>query len=317
MDASRAFGEAVARELGMDLSPHEERLFEDGEHKSRPLCGVRGRDVYVIQSLHGGPAESVDGKLVKLLFFAQALRDARAARVTAVVPYLAYSRKDRRTTARDPLTSRYTAQLMEAAGIETVVTLEVHNVAAFENAFRIETVHLDTRALFAGHVARLGWEGPVAVASPDPGGIKRAQLFREALERRLGREAGFAFLEKRRSGGVVTGSLVTGEVRGALVVVMDDLISTGHTMVRAARAFLERGAGRVLAMAAHGLFMEGAIAAMTDPALSGVVVTDTVGPFRLDAKARRRVDVVSAAPLFAEAVRRLGEGGSITGLQCL
>lgn len=314
LDASRAFGETVAGELGVSLAPHEERRFEDGEHKARPLASVRGRDAYVVQSLHGGPDESVNDKLVKLLFFAGALRDARAARVTAVIPYLAYSRKDRRTRPRDPLSSRYMAQLLETAGVETVVTLEVHNVSAFENAFRIETVHLDTCSLFSAHAQGFGWNGPVVVASPDPGGMKRAQLFREALSLRLGREAGFAFLEKRRTGGEVSGSLMAGDVRDALVLVLDDLISTGHTMARAARTFLDNGAARVTAYAAHGLFVTGAEQAVAAPALSGIVVTDTVPPFRLDSQLRSRIETVSAAPVFAEAIRRLHRGEPLTGL---
>lgn len=314
LDASRDFGEAVASSLGASLDPHEERTFEDGEHKSRPLTSVRGRDAYVIQSLHGGPSESANDKLCKLIFFAGALKQGQAARVTAVIPYLAYSRKDRQTKPHDPVTTRYMAQVLEASGIDAVVTLDVHNIAAFQNAFRIPAVHLDTRALFAAHVGGLAWDGPLVAASPDPGGVKRAQLFREALESRLGREVGFAFMEKRRSAGVVSGSILAGDVEGALVLVIDDLISTGHTMVRAARACLDNGAARVAAYAAHGLFTSGADEAMADPSLDRVVVTDCVPPFRLGPAVRGRVQVVSAAPLFARAIRCLQEKGSISQL---
>ena len=314
LDASRTFGEAIAAELGVPLSPHEERTFEDGEHKSRPLVSVRGRDVYVIQSLHSGPVESANDKLCKLLFFAGALRESQAARITAVIPYLAYSRKDRQTKPRDPVTTRYMAQILEAAGIGMVVTLEVHNISAFQNAFRIGTVHLDTRSLFAEHVRKSAGGGPLVVASPDPGGVKRAQLFREALDRHLGRDVGFAFLEKRRTGGVVSGSLVAGEVRGASVLVLDDLVSTGHTMVRAAQAFLEQGASSVAAYAGHGLFVSGANEAMASPSLTRIVVTDTVPPFRLDPAVRQRVEVVSAAPLFARTIRCLHERSPLTEL---
>lgn len=315
LDASRAFGERVAAALGLPLAAHEERAFEDGEHKARPLESVRGRDVYVLQSLHGGPDRSPDDKLCRLLFFLGALRDAGAARVTAVIPYLAYARKDRRTQPRDPVTSRYVAHLLEAMGAEAVLTLEVHNLAAFDNAFRCRAVHLDSRALFAAPLAAAMGDGPVVVASPDPGGVKRAQLFREHFERRLGRPVGAAFAEKRRTGGVVSGELLVGEVAGATVVVVDDLISTGGTMRRCAEACLARGAARVFAVAAHGLFTGDAASAMASPALARTFVSDTVPPFRLPPDLLgTRVEVVSAAPLFAAAIRRLHEGGSISDL---
>lgn len=315
LGASRAFGEAVAAALGVPLAAHEEREFEDGEHKARPLVGVRGADVYVVQGLHGGPERSPNDRLCRLLFFLGAVRDAGAARVTAVIPYLAYARKDRRTKPRDPLTTRYVAQLLEAMGVDAVVTLDVHNVVAFQNAFRCRAEHLDSRILFARRLRGMAGGGPVVVASPDPGGVKRAQLFRETFEAMLGREVGAAFMEKRRSAGVVSGELLVGEVAGATVVVVDDLIASGGTMRRAAEACLAQGAARVLAVAAHGLFTGHAAEAIAAPALSRTFVTDTVPPFRLPpGLVGARVEVVSAAPLFAEAIRRLHEGGSISDL---
>lgn len=315
LDASRSFGEGVAAALDVPLARHEERGFEDGEHKARPLEVVRGEDVYVVQSLHGDAAQSGSDKLCRLLFFIACLRDCAAARVTAVVPYLAYGRKDRRTKPRDPITTRYVAQLFEAVGTEAVVTLDVHNLAAFENAFRCRSVPLDSRRLFAPRLKALVGADPVVVASPDPGGVKRAQLFRESLERMLGRPVGAAFLDKRRSGGVVSGDLLVGEVADAVVIVVDDLISTGGTMRRAAEACLSQGAARVLAVAAHGLFTGDAAATIATPSLALVLVSDTVPPFRLPPSLlEERVEVISAVPLFAEAIRRLHGGGSITAL---
>ncbi|WP_135467997.1 ribose-phosphate diphosphokinase [Crenalkalicoccus roseus] len=315
LDAGRDLGERVAAALGVGLAAHEERSFEDGEHKARPLVGLRGADVYVLQGLHGGPDQSPNDRLCRLLFFLGAVRDAGAARVTAVVPYLAYARKDRRTQPRDPVTTRYVAQLFEAMGVDAVLAMEVHNLVAFQNAFRCRAEHLDARALFAPRLRELAGEGPVVVASPDPGGVKRAQLFREGFERLLGREVGGAFMEKRRSGGVVSGEMLVGEVAGATVIVVDDLISSGGTMLRAAEACLARGAARVLAVAAHGLFTGNAAEAMAAPALARVLVSDTVPPFRLPpGLIGPRVEVVSAAPLLAAAIRRLHEGGSLTAL---
>jgi ribose-phosphate pyrophosphokinase len=315
LGASRDYGERVARALGRALARHEEREFEDGEHKARPLESVRGRDAYVIHSLYGDSRHSANDKLVRLLFFLAALRDASAARVTALVPYLCYARKDRRTQPRDPLSTRYVAQLLEAAGAERVVTLDVHNPAAYENAFRIRAEHLQARRLFVDHFAPRVGEQPVAVVSPDAGGIKRAEAFRRALSRRIGREAGAAFLEKYRSGGVVTGEAVAGEVEGRVAIIVDDLVSTGGTIARAAAACARRGARAVYAAATHGLFTGDAARVLAGCGLERLVVTDTVPPFRLEpAFARDKITVLDTAGFVAEAIRRLHEGGSLSEL---
>ncbi|HEU0201852.1 MAG TPA: ribose-phosphate diphosphokinase [Burkholderiaceae bacterium] len=303
LNATREFGSRIAAALGCEPAPHEEREFEDGEHKARPLISVHGDDVYVVQSLHGDARGTADERLVRLLFFAATLRDHDAARVTAVIPYLAYGRKDRRTQPFDPVNSRYVAQLIEAAGVGRVLALEVHNVAAFDNAFRIPALHISAAPVLAAAAARMACDAKVVVASPDPGGVKRAQLFREALEPLLGRECGSAYLEKRRARGVVSGSLLAGDVRDTTVVLVDDLISTGNTLVRAARTCLAQGALSVTAYAAHGLFAPGADAAMLDPSLSRIVVTDSVAPERLGAEARAKLQIESVAPAFAAAIK--------------
>lgn len=315
LNASRGFAEKIAATLGVELGAHEEREFEDGEHKARPLVSVRGEDVYVVQSLHGGPDQSPNDKLCRLLFFLATMKENGAAAVTAVIPYLAYSRKDRQTKPRDPVTTRYVAELLEAAGADRVVTLDVHNIVAFQNAFRCEMIHLDTRGLFAERAIALVGDAPIVVASPDPGGVKRAQLFRERIESLLGRPVGSAFMEKRRSAGVVSGNLLVGDVAGAIVLVVDDLISSGGTMARAARACREGGARATYAFAAHGLFTGDAAGAMRHADLAKTFITDTVPAFRLDKELiGARVEILSAAPLFAEAILALHEGGSINTL---
>jgi len=314
LDASRAFGERVSGHLGIPLSAHEEREFEDGEHKSRPLVSVRGQDVYAIHSLYAEPGLSVNDKLVRLLFFLGALRDAGAASATALAPYLCYARKDQKSKPRDPVTTRYVAGLFEAVGADRVVTLDVHNLAAFQNAFRCRTEHLEARKLFVAHFAALLGGEAAAVVSPDIGGVKRAELFRQALSRRLGRDIASAFMEKQRSGGVVSGDTLVGNVRGRAVVILDDLISTGTTLARAVSACHAAGATRIYAAASHGLFVGGAEALFANPALDKVVVTDSVPPFRLDDAARAKLTVLDAAALFAEAIRRMHAGGSLVEL---
>jgi len=314
LHATAKLGSAVAAALDRPLAAHEEREFEDGEHKARPLEAVRGAEVFVLQSLHGDTEQSANDKLCRLLFFIGALKDSGAARVTAVAPYLCYSRKDRRTKPNDPVTTRYLASLFEAVGTDAIVTLDVHNRAAFENAFRCPTIALTAAPLFVEYIKAQA-DKALCVVSPDPGGTKRADIFREALEAALGRPLGKAFVDKRRSAGVVSGDLFVGEVEGMTALIIDDLISTGGTLVRAARAARKAGAKRVLALVTHGLFMPGAEAAVTDPAIDRIAVTDAVPAFRLNAEAARaKIDTLAVAPLLAEAIRRLHGGETLSDL---
>ncbi len=297
---------AIADALGVPLSEPELRRFEDGECKIRPLVDPRGHDAYVIAGMHGGPVESPHDKLAHALMLLATLRDHGAARVALVTPYLAYARKDRRTKPLDPLNLRYVAQLVEAMGTDAVVALEAHNVAALENAFRCRTLHLQAHEAFGAIAMRLAGQGRLVVASPDPGGVKRAQLWREALLAALGRGVGFAMVDKRRSDGVVSGGdLVAGDVAGATVFLIDDLIASGGTLRRAAQALRGAGARSVMAFAAHGLFVGAAADELADAAIDHLVVTDSVPPFRLaaDAPLRAKLSIVSAAPLFARAIR--------------
>lgn len=142
----------LAEALGTSLATLEDRVFDDGEGKLRPLTSVRGQDVFIVQSLSGDASQSVHDRLCRLLFLMATCRDHGAARITVVAPYMCYARKDRRTKSRDPLTLRYVAQMLEAMGCDRLVTLEVHNIMAFQNAFRCQTVHLDLAEVFTGAV---------------------------------------------------------------------------------------------------------------------------------------------------------------------
>jgi len=294
LEASRPQATRVAESLGVALARHEEREFEDSEFKIRPLESVRGRHAVVYHSLHSGPGASASDKLCRLLFFVGSLRDAGAARVTVLAPYLAFARKDRRTKPRDPLTLRYVAQMFEAVGTDELVTVDVHNVAAFENAFRCVTRNLTAAELLARHVtAMLGdaaskgdavWGSDAAsgaarrlvVLSPDAGGMKRAKAFADRLAALAGRDVGLAFVEKHRSEGRISGDLFAGDVAGAVVIAIDDMICGGSTMARAAFACRERGAAAVHAVATHGLFTHEAVELLAG-GLDSVVVTDAAG----------------------------------------
>jgi ribose-phosphate pyrophosphokinase len=315
LNSSRDFGEKVCAHLSVCLSAHEEREFEDGEHKSRPLVNVRGKDVFVIQSLYGDSRQSVNDKLCRLLFFLGALRDASAERVTAVVPYLCYARKDRKSKSRDPVTTRYVAAMFEAVGVTGVITMDVHNLAAYQNAWRIPADHLEARMLFVDHFLPILGHRDVVVVSPDIGGVKRAEAFRQALGHVLGCEIHGAFLEKYRSAGVVSGEAVVGDVSGKAAIIIDDLIASGTTLVRASVACRAGGAAAVYGAATHGVFGGNANQTLSDPALEKIVVTNTIPPFRLDSNlVHRKVTVLDASPLFANAIRRMHSGESIVEL---
>lgn len=307
LNGSLAFGEAVATLLGWPLSAHEEREFEGGEHKARPLVEVGNRDVYVIHSLAGDAGHSANDKLIRLLFFIGALKHAGAARVTAITPFLPYARKDRRTKPRDPVNMRYVAALFEAMATDCLMTLEIHNIAAFENAFRTcRAENLPVAGILAERILPLLGDSPVAVVSPDSGGAKRAELFRSILEQRLGRPVGNAILEKHRSAGVVSGSLFAGDVAGCVAIIIDDMISSGGTIIRAAAACRKGGAIKAIAGAAHGLFADGAPALFGRDGPDLVLVSDSV---EVPAVASpERLQVVSAAKLFADAIARLNSG---------
>lgn len=317
MNSSLEFGKRVAEHVGEEIIPHEERDFEDGEHKVRPLASVRNHDVFVIDSLHADASNTVNDKLCKLLFLIGALRDASAARVTAVVPYLCYSRKDRKTKPRDPVTTRYVARMFEVVGTNHILTMDVHNLAAYQNAFGTTTTdHLEAMNLFVDHFSRLSSSSELAVVSPDLGGIKRAELFREALQHKIGREITIGFLQKQRSEGIVTTGAFVGDVKDRTVIIIDDLISSGTTLSRAASACRDAGAKVIYGAATHGMFSGNAESVLEESAIDRIVVTDTVPPWRLSKSfTAARLSVLDTAPLFARAIQCVSWGESIVSLQ--
>lgn len=296
---------ALARELDVAPSPVEDRAFEDGEHKWRPLVDPAGSDAYVLAGLQGDARASPQDRLCRLLMFLATLRDHGAARVTALVPYLAYARKDQQTQPFDPVSLRYVAQLLETVGTQQIMVLEAHNPAALQNAFRCPVRHLAGHAALSTAVPALVGTGALAVASPDPGGARRARLWQESLTQVLQRPVGFALVDKRRSAGVQHArAAVAGDVQGMTVLLLDDLIASGQTLLRAARALRAAGAGRVVACATHGLFVGSAAQALADDSIEQILVTDSVPADRLPpgTPACAKLRVLPAANLFTQAV---------------
>ncbi|WP_439140003.1 ribose-phosphate diphosphokinase [Roseicyclus sp.] len=306
LQGAEGLGQRIAALGGWGVAPHEERDFDMGEHKGRPLVDPRGHDVFVLAALQGGNAASCNDRLIRAMFFCAACRDLGAARVSLIAPYLPYGRKDRRTKEHDPISARYVAQAIEAMGCDQIVTVAAHNIAAFENAFRIPTLHLTTEALFAALIAADDRGAPCVVMAPDPGGIKRAQLLYEALQAIGMEDVGFAMMEKRRSAGVVSGTLFAGDVAGARVYILDDMICGGGTIARAAQAARKHGAVAVHAMATHGFFTPQAIIRLAqDDGPDTLTVTDSAGPF---IRPMPELRVVGLAPMLAAAIARLHGG---------
>jgi ribose-phosphate pyrophosphokinase len=312
---SAAIGGDVAKILSIPLSRVEESKFTGGERRLRPLDRVQGRPVCVIHSLFGGPDGSANDRVCELLFLVGALKDLGARHITACLPYLAYARQDRRNAHGDPVTLRYLAQMFEAAGVQCVICLEVHNPAAFENAFRCQTVHLETAPLFVRHFASKGASGPgYAVVSPDIGGAKRARLLQGLLQAALRLPVSYAIMDKNRVDGVLSGTLFAGDVAGKHVIIVDDLISSGGTILRAISACRRSGASLVHVAATHASFAPEA-RRLFDPATpvqerpDSLVVTDSI-PLAGDFLrwANGSLTVLAVAPMLAEAIGSLATG---------
>ena len=310
LSPSPILGQNIAHAAGHPLSPLERRDFGGGQHKARPLVTVRGEDVFILSTLHATAEGSVNDHLVRLLFFIATCRDHGAARVTAVAPWLPYARKDRVTKPHDPVTSRYIAHLFESVGTDQLVTVDVHNLAALQNAFRCRTIHLDTCRLFSNHIAQQTADRPVVIMSPDSGGTKRAEWLRQSVEDVRNGPAGFAFMEKHRSAGQVRGDLFAGDVDGRDVWIVDDMIDSGETMLRALTACRARGAAHVRLVATHAFCDATATRRIADAAPDGVTVTDTAGgiAFTADDPPLHRLSV---APLIGQCLSRLHKGQAI------
>lgn len=305
LDPEAPYAQSAARSAGLDLSPHEFRDFGGGEHKGRPLVPVRHHDVVVIHSLHPDPGVSSNDKLVRLLFFIAACRDHGAASVTAICPYLPYSRKDRRTKALDPVGARYVAQLMEAAGASCVATLDVHNPAAFDAAFRIPGIRLEARALFAERIRGALRGRAFALVSPDIGGFKRVQLLADLFEGDDASAMSLALCEKRRSAGVVSSGFFAGDVRDRPVWIVDDMIVGGGTMMRAAQHCRDHGASEVHLLATHGFMTGETLDALFAAGADSVTITDSLAPFSGAICDRKGVTCLEIAPILADCLREI------------
>jgi ribose-phosphate pyrophosphokinase len=324
LNGTREYGQRVVKHLQIPLAEHVEKNFEDDECYLKSVNGeegnVRGHDVFVIQSLYSDDNESVCDKFMKLLIFCGSLRQASAHTITVVIPHMAWARQDRKTESRAPVTTKLLASMLESVGVDRIMTIDVHNLSAFQNApsIRCQTDHLEAKSLFVDWCAeRLETMNAkkIVVLSPDVGGIPRIDRFRNALGKKMGRDIGTANYDKvRRVDGELVGNKIIGDIADAEVIGLDDMISTGGTMVRAAEA-VPRFGGRLLCLCAtHGLFV-GKANAHLDKLDTQLVVADTVRPWRLTPANRKKIVVVDTSELLAKAIWRIHTGtGSISQL---
>jgi len=304
---NQAFAKTLAENLGVSLAGAVGESFADGEHQIRLQADVRGRDAILLLSQAGDGRQSVNDKLTLMLFCAAALRDAGAGSVTAVMPYLSYARQDRRVKQGDALTLRHQAQLFEAMGVDRVMAMDVHNVSAFENAFRCETVNMEAGWAMARELLTLTGDLPLAVVSPDAGGAKRAERLRDVLEQMADRPVRSVLMEKRRRNHAVSGSAVTGDTSGCAAIIIDDLIAGGSTMMHAVEVCRAQGAERVIAAATHGVFTQSPDALLAYPGLDRLLMGNTI-PWRFESLQSERLQVVPMEPVIADAIRRHTQG---------
>ena len=304
LDLDQQLAVHTAERLGTELSPVEIRSFSDGDFKIRPLVDVNGHDVYLIHALFNEAGRNVHEKLSQLLFMIGALKDALARSVTVLAPYLCYARKDQRTKARDPLSLKYLAALFEAVGTDQIITIDVHNVAAFESTFRIPTEHLSATELLAHCLMESVSQKELTIVSPDLGGVKRAERFLKLLDKQRSHgQAKLAFIEKQRSEGQIVSGRLIGDVKGCTAIIYDDLIASGETIVRAANACKKAGAVRVLAVATHVRVTGNCASHLMAEAIDGIYTTNTICNWAtLPDQLKAKMTVADCAKVCAKAI---------------
>ncbi len=303
-NAHRALAEDVAHRLGVPLGKALVSTFSDGEVQIEIEENVRRQEVFVIQPTGAPSAEN----LFELLALADALKRASAMSVTAVIPYFGYARQDRRPrSARVPITAKLAARMIGAAGIDRVLTVDLH-ADQIQGFFDIPVDNVYASPVLLADIWRHHSMDDLIVVSPDVGGVVRA--------RALAKQAGcdLAIIDKRRPKANVSEVMhVIGDIEGRNCVIMDDMIDTAGTLVKAADVLKERGAKKVYSYCTHAVFSGPAIERIQASRLDEVVVTDTI-PLGEEGKRCPKVRQLSVAFLFAETIRRISDGESVTSL---
>ncbi len=297
--ASQSFAEDVCKALDVPLSVADIKRFSDGEISVQVAESVRGRDVFIIQST-GAPSND---NLMELLIMTDALRRSSANSITAVVPYFGYARQDRKAAPRVPITAKLVANLYETAGIDRVVTIDLH-AGQIQGFFDIPVDNLYGSVIFEEYIKSLNLPNPI-IASPDIGGVARARYF----AKKMGLE--MVIVDKRREKANESEVMnIIGDVQGHDVILIDDMVDTAGTMVKAASVLKAKGATSVMACATHPVLSGPAYERLSNGELDELVVTDTLA-LRQECD---KIKVLSVAPLFGEVIRRVFHNESVNSL---
>jgi ribose-phosphate pyrophosphokinase len=294
---------AVAKRLNLRLGSVSVGRFSDGEVMIELLENVRGRDCFVLQST----CMPTNDNLMEVLIMIDALKRASAARVTAALPYFGYARQDRRPrSARVAISAKVVANMLEAAGVDRVLTMDLH-ADQIQGFFNVPVDNIYAAPILLGDLWKHGYED-LLVVSPDVGGVVRAR----ALAKRL--ESDLAIIDKRRPKANDAEVMnIIGDVNGRTCVIMDDMVDTAGTLAKAAQALKNEGAVKVLAYCTHPVLSGGAVERIANSALDEVVVTDSI-PLREDAKQFAKIRVLSVVDMLAETILRISNEDSVSSL---
>jgi ribose-phosphate pyrophosphokinase len=295
--------ERIAEKLGVVLGEVELKTFANGETYVRYDDSIRGSDAFIVQS--GNPP--VNDHLVELLIMIQAAKLASAKRITAVVPWYPYSRQDKKSRPREPITARLVADFLEAAGVDRVLTMDLH-AGQIQGFFNVPVDHMTALPLFATYYRDKGLYGDKIVAvSPDPGRAKMARRFGQMLE------ADLAIMNKvRPEHDTAEVTEVIGSVEGKVAILSDDMIVTGGTLIAGADALIEAGATEVYACATHGLFPGNSFEKITASSLAEVTVTDTVPIDKLNQP--DKINVLTVSKLLSETILNVFADDSVSAI---
>ena len=297
--ANPEFAKKISKYLSLPLSECAIKTFSDGEISVQIGESVRGKDVFVIQPTCA-PANS---NLMELLILTDALKRSSANSITAVVPYFGYARQDRKAAPRVPISAKLVANMMQTAGIDRVVTMDLH-AGQIQGFFDVPVDNLYGSLIFLDYLKEKNLKNPI-IASPDVGGVARARSFAKKLSLDL------VIVYKRREEANKSEVMnIIGDVAGKDVILIDDMIDTAGTIVKAAGAFKEQGAKSVSAFCTHAVLSGPAYERIESGALDGLVVTDTI-PLKQESD---RIKVISVAPLFGEVIRRVYHDESVNSL---
>ncbi|SCG84235.1 ribose-phosphate pyrophosphokinase [Proteiniborus sp. DW1] len=298
-NANKELAEKICMELGETLGNSEVGVFSDGEISVNIGETVRGYDVFVIQPT----CPPVNNNLMELLIMIDALKRASAGRINAVVPYYGYARQDRKAKARDPITAKLVADLLEVSGPDRIITMDLH-AAQIQGYFDIPVDHLLGGPILAQYFKK-NLASDTVIVSPDVGGVQRARNFASILDLPI------AIIEKRRPKANVSEVMnVIGDIEGKDAIIVDDIIDTAGSMTKAASVLKDFGAKRVFACCTHAVLSGPAIERIQNSVIEKLVVTDTIpltGEKKID-----KIEVVSVAPIIAEAIRRIYKNESVS-----